>query len=70
MVTHWTCFDIKEKKLYYFDSVLEVVQIKFYLKQLPKPIIYHNFIIQHINSNLCGSCCFYFFLSNGKNKLL
>ena len=29
--SHWTCFYIKDNKSYYFDSVLEVVQINVYL---------------------------------------
>ena len=58
--THWTCFYIKDKKSYYFDSFGGSPD-KFLLKQLPKPIIYHNFKIQNINSQLCGSYCLYFF---------
>ena len=58
--THWTCFYIKDKKSYYFDS-FGVQPDKFLLKQLPKPIIYHNYKIQDINSELCGSYCLYFF---------
>ena len=58
--THWTCFLIKDKKSYYFDSIGGNPD-KILLKQLPKPIIYHNFKIQNINSNLCGSYCLYFF---------
>ena len=58
--THWTCFIVKDKKSFYFDSF--VVQTdKFLLNQLPKPIIYHNYKIQEINSKLCGSYCLYFF---------
>ena len=58
--THWTCFYIKDNKSYYFDSFGGNPD-KFLLQQLPKPIIYHNFKIQHINSMLCGSYCLYFF---------
>ena len=58
--THWVCFIIKDKKSYYFDSFGGSPD-KFLLKQLPKPIIYHNFKIQNINSMLCGSYCLYFF---------
>ena len=54
--THWVCF----YKNYYFDSFGGSPD-KFLLNQLPKPIIYHNFKIQNINSNLCGSYCLYFF---------
>ena len=58
--THWTCFYIKDKKAYYFDS-FGVQPDKFLLKQLPKPIIYHSYKIQDINSQLSGSYCLYFF---------
>ena len=58
--THWTCFCIKHNKSYYFDSFGGAAD-KFLLKQLPKPITYHNYKIQHINSQLCGSYCLYFF---------
>ena len=58
--THWVCFIIKDNKSYYFDSFGGNPD-KFLLKQLPKPIIYHNFKIQHINSNLCGSVIVYIF---------
>ena len=58
--THWTCFIVKDKKSYYFDS-FGVQPDKFLLNQLPKPNIYHNYKIQYINSKLCGSYCLYFF---------
>ena len=58
--THWSCFIVKDKKSYYFDS-LGGQPDKFLLKQLPKPIIYHNYEIQDLNSRLCGSYCLYFF---------
>ena len=58
--THWTCFIVKGNKSYYFDSFGGQPD-KFLLKQLPKPIIYHNYKIQDINSQLCGSYCLYFF---------
>ena len=58
--THWTCFIVKDNKSYYFDSFGGQPD-KFILKQLPKPIIYHNYKIQDINSRLCGSYCLYFF---------
>ena len=57
---HWTCFYIKGNKSYYFDS-FGVQPDKFLLNQLPKPIIYHNYKKQGINSKLCGSYCLYFF---------
>ena len=58
--THWSCFCIKDNKSYFFDSFGGQPD-KFLLKQLPKPIIYHNYKIQDINSKLCGSYCLYFF---------
>ena len=57
---HWTCFIVKDNKSYYFDSFGGQPD-KFFPKQLPKPIIYHNYKIQDINSRLCGSYCLYFF---------
>ena len=58
--SHWTCFIRKDNKSYYFDSFGGQPD-KFLLKQLPKPIIYHNYKIQDINCRLCGSYCLYFF---------
>ena len=58
--THWTCFIVKDNESFYFDSFGGQPD-KFILKQLPKPIIYHNYKIQDINSQLCGSYCLYFF---------
>ena len=58
--THWTAFIVKDNKSYYFDSFGGQPD-KFILNQLPKPIIYHNYKIQHINSKLCGCYCLYFF---------
>ena len=58
--THWTAFKVKDNKSYYFDSFGGSPD-KFILNQLHKPIIYHNYIIQNINSKLCGSYCLYFF---------
>ena len=58
--SHWTCFLIKDNKSYYFDSFGGQPD-RFLLNQLPKPIIYHNYKIQEINSKLSGSYCLYFF---------
>ena len=58
--SHWTCFYVKNNKSYYFDS-LGGHPDKFPLNQIPKPILYHNYKIQDINSKLCGSYCLYFF---------
>ena len=57
---HWTCFIVKDNKSYYFDSFGGKPD-KFLLNQLTKPIIYHNYKIQDINSKLCGSYCLFFF---------
>ena len=58
--THWVVFYVRDNKSYYFDSFGGAPD-KFLLNQLPKPIIYHNYKIQFINSRLCGSYCLYFF---------
>ena len=52
--THWCAFYVKDHKSYYFDSFGGQPD-KFLLKQLPKPIIYHNYKTQDMNSKLCGS---------------
>ena len=57
---HWTAFHVKNTKSFYFYSFGGQPD-KFLLNQLTKPIIYHNYKIQDINSNLCGSYCLYFF---------
>ena len=57
--THWCCFIIKDNKSYYFDSFGGSPD-KFLLNQLPKPIVYHHYKIQDINSKLCGSYCLCF----------
>ena len=58
--THWTCFIVKDNESFYFDSFGGQPD-EFLLKQLQKPVIYHNYKIQDKNSKLCGSYCFYFF---------
>ena len=57
--THWTCVFVKDNKSYYFDSFGGQPD-NFLHSQLPKPIIYHNYKIQDIKSQLCGSYCLYF----------
>ena len=65
--SHWTCFIIKDNKSCYFDSFGGNPD-KFYINQLSKPIIYHNYEIQDINFSLCGSYCLYlFYLFERKN---
>ena len=56
--SHWTCFIVKDNKSYYFDSFGGQPD-KFLLNQLPKPILYHNYKLQDINSKLCGSYCLF-----------
>ena len=58
--SHWCVYYIKDNKSYLFDSFGGAPD-KFLLNHLPKPIIYHNYKIQNINSQLCGSYCLYFF---------
>ena len=58
--THWRCFIVKDNKSFYFDSFGGTAD-NFLPKQLPKPVTYHNYKIQDINSKLCGSYCLYFF---------
>ena len=49
--THWTCFYIKDNKLFYFDSFGAQLD-NFLPNQLPEPITYHNYENQDINSKL------------------
>ena len=58
--SHWTCFIVKDNKSYYFDS-FGIHPDEFLLNQLPKPIIYHNYKMPDIQSQLCGSYCLNFF---------
>ena len=53
-------FLTKDNKSFVFDSFVGQSD-KFYLNQLPKPIIYHIYIIQDTNFKLCGSYSLYFF---------
>ena len=64
--THWICFIVNDSRSYYYDN-FGVQPDKFLLNQLPKPIIYHNYKIQDIYSELCGSYCLYFFLIERMN---
>ena len=58
--SHWVCFIVKDNKSHCFDSFGGQPE-NFLPKLLPKPIIYHNYKIQDIFSELCGSYCLYFF---------
>ena len=46
-------FIVKDDKSYYYDSFGGQPD-NFLLKQLPKPIICHNYKIQDVISKLCG----------------
>ena len=59
------CFIVKDNKSFYFDSFGGQPD-KFLLNQLPKPITYHNYKIQDINSKVCGSNCLYVFYLVGR----
>ena len=58
--SHWCAFYFKGNESFYIDSFGGAPDI-FPLNQLPKPIIYHVYKKQHLNSKLCGSYCLYFF---------
>ena len=57
--SHWTCFITKDNKSIFYSFGRK--PDKFLLKQLPKPISYHNYKIQDLKSKLCGSYCLYIF---------
>ena len=57
---HAACFYIKDKKSLYFDS-FDGQSDNFLFQQVPKPITFHNYKSQDINSRLCGTYCLYFF---------
>ena len=59
--SHWVCLIVKDNKPFYFDSFGGQPD-EFLLKQLHKPITFHKYKIQDINSELCGSYCLHFFL--------
>ena len=61
--THWTAFYIKKLKSYFFGSFGGQPD-NILVKQIPEPIIHHNYKIQDKNSKLCGSYCLFFFFSN------
>ena len=58
--THFCVFYVKNNKSLYFVS-FGFQPDNFLLNQLPKPIKYHNYKTQDINSQLFGSYCLYFF---------
>ena len=52
--SRWIAFYMKDNKSFYFDS-FGGPHVEF--NQLPKPIFYHNYKIQDINSSLRGTFC-------------
>ena len=62
--THWVAFTTSPES--YFDS-LGGPPDQWLIKQLPKPIIYHTYIIQGIHSKMCGTYCLYFLYLLEKN---
>ena len=65
--TQWTCFIIKDNKSFYFDSFGGQPD-NFLIKQIPKPILNHNYKIPDKNSKLCVSYCLYFFYLSERMK--
>ena len=57
---HWTCFSIKDRKSFYFDSFGGQPD-KFLPNKLSKLITFLSYKIEDINSRLCGTYCLYFF---------
>ena len=58
--THRACFQMKRIKSLYFDSFGGNPN-NFIVSQLPKPLLYHNYIIRDKTFRLCGTNCPYFF---------
>ena len=58
--THWACFYVKVKKPIYLYSFCGPSD-DILLKQLSKPITFHNCEIQDRNSRFFGKFCFYYF---------
>ena len=67
--THWTCFIIKDKKSYYFDSFGRQPD-DFLRNQLLKPKKYHHFKKQDKNSNLLRLILLILFLFKWKHEIL
>ena len=65
--THWTCFIVKYKKTYYYDSFGGNL-VNFLLNLLPKPIMNHNYKTQDKITKLSASYCFYFLYLIGRMK--
>ena len=56
--SHWTAFYVEKNHTTLTPLVVNLI---IFFKQLPKPVIYHNYKIHGINSKSCGSYCLYFF---------
>ena len=56
---HWVCFIVKDNKSFFNESFGGQPD-NFSLNHLPKPIIYHNFKIQDINSNYLAHTAYTF----------
>ena len=52
--THWCVVYVRNNKCFYRDNFGGQPD-KFSLNELPKPLLYHNYKIQDINSNICAS---------------
>ena len=57
--THWFGFYVRDNNSFYFDSFGRQPG-EVLLQQIIKPITFHNFKIQDVNSSLWGTCCLYF----------
>ena len=57
--THWFAFYVKINKSFYFES-FGFQPDKFLLDQLPNSILYHNYIIQDINSKYLAHIAYTF----------
>lgn len=57
--THWTCSVGNDTNVFYFDSyaVVPPVEIAKFMKKRYGKFAYNNYIIQDLDSNLCGFYC-------------
>jgi len=57
--THWTALVVQPNISFYFDAFGELpsVEVEDFAKQNKKPLYFNNWIIQDINSSLCGFYC-------------
>jgi hypothetical protein len=70
--THWTALIIRRDENFFFDSfgALPCEEIIDFIK--PKKLYHNNWIIQDLNSSLCGWYCIGLlkYIQDNKNKLL